>query len=154
MKNIDLRRLHAGLSSVGHLTGLTFALAVAKNLRLVETAIGDVERACQPSEAFNAYKAQQDAVIVEHAEVGPDGMPLKNVIGDRWEYVIPDKNALQSAADRLDAQFAKVIAEHNARLEIWGADAEPLDLAKVARADIPEALTAQQASSIVDMLDV
>ena len=157
MKNIDLYHLKQGLDSVGGLTGIKFAYAVAKNLRLVATEISVLDELRVPSEAFAEYEKERIALCEQHSEKDEDGKPRMANGGANgvFTFAIANKAAFEAELDELRTQHATAIKERDdqmRRCEEFLQEESDLDLHSVKLDDVPKEISAGQMSAILEIV--
>lgn len=59
MKKADIFTLEQSLRAVAHHRGAKFAYAIAKNLRIIQAELKDLQEAGKPDEAFIAYEQRR-----------------------------------------------------------------------------------------------
>ncbi len=154
MRNIDLRRLRAGLAAVGPLTGVRFALAVARNARLVEDRLTDLETATKPSEDYAAYARAHNTLCVANSVKDDEGRPVQ-VPGPEGSttYQIEDQEAHNTACQALLDASQDAVKAQAAKMEIWSDEVQGLELVLVPENELPPDISAAQLHAVYEMID-
>lgn len=117
MKNKDLYGLQRGLSMCGHLTGVKFAYAIAKNHRLVDTEIGILNDTIKPSEKFLEYDKKRADICEASAEKDENGKPKIQIKDGSQEYVIADKEGFDNEINLLQEKYKDEIENRKKQAE-------------------------------------
>ena len=123
--NKELGDLLGGLSAVKDLKGVKFALAVAKNLRVLQEELKDIEDAARPTQEFLAL-AQQIRALEE--------------IGDKQAEI----EELEGKNETLIEERKKQIEEFNTIME----ETSEVSLHYLSEADLPYDITGSQLHAI------
>ncbi len=125
MKRSDLYKFQEGLEMAQH-KGAKFTYAVTKNKRRVKTEIVDMESGKKPSQAYEKYKKEQEAVNIQFAEKDEGGNPRteRKVLGPtraQEVYVIPGENDPKSEfskeTDALRKKHDVAVKAHTKKIE-------------------------------------
>jgi hypothetical protein len=154
MRNIDLQRFREGLVSIGALKNCNaFGYAVARNGRLVEDILTDVAKATAPCAAMKEFDKARERLFKDMAEKDDQGRPMKHVAGRQSEYVILDRDALETAGTALKEEHQAAFDEQEEINKLWTEEVQDLELKMVAFENLPaEGLTVGQQHAIIEMI--
>lgn len=153
MKKSDLFPLFHALTAVSTYPGAKFGYAVAKNLAKVKEECIIIEKLQEPSEEFKAYDNARIELCKEHANKDEAGEPiLKGNEYDLKNKMIPFLATLQvlnkTHKEALDAR-EKQMTDVQILLE----EESDIMLCKIKEDNFPEAITAQQITGIMAMIE-
>lgn len=130
MKNGEFVNLFNGLNEVKSLPGVKFGLLVAKNLRIIETELKDIETFSQPSAEFVELSRKYN----ELKESGADEKKL---------------NKLEKDNDNIIKARQKQIDEVNSLLS----EEVEIQLHSISEEALPESITGQQIINIDKIIE-
>lgn len=117
MKNKELYKLRDGINKISHLGGADFAIAVVKNLRLVEQEIEVLDTLIKPSKEYQEiYLPEVEKLAREFCSKDKDGNPMVTYTNERkiyYEFTPLERLRFDNEVKNLenDAKFGKVITE-------------------------------------------
>lgn len=162
MKNSELFSLQLGLQAVAALKGLKFAIAVAKNTKMVTEEIQTINEeqntsAPTASEEFIAYDTERVALAIEYSDKDDEGKPIiqdrqYSLDSRREEFDAVLKVLQEENADAIEAQ-AKSLKEFNAEVKELMDTESTVTLVTVQEESLPEDITAGQLLLILPMLE-
>lgn len=141
---------------LGQLSGAKFAYAVAKNLGLLQPEIDALKKALEASDEFQKYDEARVELAKSHAKKNDKGEPetTKNAQGQET-FVLEDQEAFDKAFEALKEEHKatlearqKQVDEQNELLKTEST----VTLYKVALADVPNAITADQMKGLAEII--
>jgi hypothetical protein len=149
MKRKEIVDLRNALQAVAHYPGIKFAYAVAKNCRLLDGEIADMQKTAQPSKEFEVYDKERVALCSKWAEKMPNGEPV--IRGN--QFVIPDevKAEFDAALLALNETNKAVIDSRQQQAEAFDVfllEEVEIEVYKVAFEVLPEAITGAELNGI------
>lgn len=154
MKNRDLFRLHEGFKQVKDLPGVRFAIAVARNSRVVAEAIEDLEVAKEPSPEFRKVQEAEAAMLNEHVLRDEEGQPVSGP--QRGSFQLQDTEAYNEARKAFFEEHEVALSKRQDQLNAFEKAMEDdcqIRLHTVSEADLPGALTPEMAAMVFEMIE-
>lgn len=160
MKKVDLYPLRAGLRAVGKYKGVKFAYAVAKNLRLVDQEIADMEKAREPSEEFQKFEREKMDLSGKFAKLDEKGKPITvgqpdamgrmgvliedvETFNKEYKELVEKYNGCVKEQDEKEKEFKKFIEETDAGVHLHTIKEEVL----------PQDITPDHLGGILDIIE-
>lgn len=146
--------LFNGLNGVGHLKGVKFSYAVAKNMNTLKPEIVALQKALEPSKEFFEYEEER-IKLAESFAVKVDGVPQKTLENGRETFVITDKDKFETALSTIKEKYKKVMTEREAQVKAFDSLLEEkitLELVQVSQKELPKDITPLQLSAIFVMV--
>lgn len=155
MRKKDLFRLQQGLQQVGNLKGVKFAYAIAKNSRVIDKEIEDLQKSIEPSEKWAEIEKSQHTIRKKYCKKTPEGevMPDRNS-----QYIIPlpleapcdkDLDALKNEHKSEYANHEKMLEEYKVLLDTNCI----IEFHKVKFDDLPSEITTSQMNGIFEIIE-
>lgn len=152
MKNSELYNLRAGLLSVGSLTGIKFAYAVARNKAKLDSEISTMESVIKPKADFLAYEEERISLAKESAVKDSSGKPTV----DGGNYVMANQEVFDKAIKTLQEKHKAAIEGREKQLSEYKnfLDEESSFKPYMVKMEfVPEAISPNQLSGIFPMID-
>ncbi len=155
MKYMDLMRLKNGLTACPTLKGVKFAYAAAKNSRMIDVILADLQKTIEPDDGFKAFEKARTALCEKHTVVDEKtGKP--KIEGGRYVIEDPaahevDFEALKESAEHKEAvdRHEEKGVEYQKLLKEGEADYEPY---MIPLADVPSDITTRQLEAIYEIV--
>jgi hypothetical protein len=155
----DILVLNQNLNKLGNLTGVKFAYGVSRNLSLIKPEIESLQKALEPSEAYQEFEKERIVIVEKYAKKDDKGKPIKY----RDEKKVEQYEIEEGKQEELDKEFEilkiehqeafdareKQIAEYNELLKTESS----VILHKIALADVPQNISVAQMYGISDIID-
>lgn len=152
----DVLILNTGLNEVGHLTGLKFVYAVAKNLSIIKDEVAILQKSSSYNEDFITFQLERVKLAEEHAVV-EKGIPQKILDGGNEKFIIEDRVSFNKEFDALKTKHGKALDGRVKQLKDFDKlldEKVELDIYVISREIIPKEITARQMSNIFNMIEV
>lgn len=152
MENRQLQVLLQGINAVNSLQGVKFAYGINKNRKAIERELETLQEAIKASDKYTEYDKKRIELCEKHAVKDDNGKAKM----ENNEYVITDKDAFDKEIDTLRAKYKDAIDEREAQLKEFSellkkeSDFVPF---KIAFEDVPEDITSDAMSKIIDLID-
>lgn len=148
LRNSDLYELVRGYEKMKGIK-LPFKLSymMAKNNRLAQTEIKDLETGLPPSEEFQAIERSRVAIVEKFAKRGEDGQFELRQRGNRQEYVITDESRaeFETAMSAFSEENKDAYEKRDAAIKAWEAS-----LKEPVSADVADRLMTIDAKIVED----
>ena len=154
MKNGEIFRLQQGIAKVGHLKGIKFAYGIAKNKKIVDAEIENIQTSVAVSEGFEEFEKSRTELCKEYAEKDEKG-EFKNINN---EYVIPEdkKEEFNIRLDAYREQHKEAIEDREKQVEDFRefekADSN-VEFYKIKLSDVPEDISAEEMQGINKLIE-
>ena len=151
--NLADSRLLKGLTVVGHLKGVKFSYGIAKNKKLVESEIENLQKSIEQSTEFKEFENKRTELCEEYAEKDEKGT-FKTINN---EYVIPEDKK-EEFNIRLDAyrEQHKEAIEDRAKQVVAFKEIEKeestVEFYKIKLSDVPEDISAEEMQGINELI--
>jgi hypothetical protein len=150
----DLLRIRNGLRELAQVTGsVTFAWAIARNLRAIDDELKEIDAIMQRPEGYEEYHRLHIELIREHAARDDSGAPI--TVGDRVR--VADPELFHRELAQLRSEHADEIAIQEAReaevQDLLGKQCDELHLQMIRQDIFPGAVTGNQLLAIYEIVD-
>jgi hypothetical protein len=142
MKNREISGLLIGLTMVGDLKGVTFAYAVARNIKKLNSEMESIRKA--RGDKYNEYDDKRIELARSMSKKDGDGNPI--MIGSN--FTIPDVKEFERKLEKLKEKYKKEIDEYE---EFLDKDSD-IELHKIEMDDVPTDISAEQMTGIFDII--
>ena len=150
----EILNLNQALSSVGNLTGVRFAYAVARSLDKLKPEIEAIRKASTPKENFVKYD-QERVELAKNYAIKVDGKPQTIVLEGREQYKIQDAEGFNKELEALKVKHKEAIDEQTKRekdiMEILKEPVE-IELHMVDFKYVPQEISTQQMAGILPIV--
>jgi len=159
MKNSDIINLRGGLDRLSHVRGLKVAYAIAKNKKILDKVIRDIEGLFKPTKEFEEYEQKAHAISRENAILDEKGnVKVFEEGGMQVFKVDPDKKeAHQKALSELIKENEKVLICRQAQLEDQNAALNKKTMAfqlhKIKLTEVPSDISAEEMEVLLEFID-
>lgn len=153
MTNRDLFELRDALHSVGHLPGVKFAYAVARNIRLLDARCGPLEDARKPSKEFIEYEKARIELIQKYGERDETNRP-RTIDGHA---ILRDQRAFEIKLAQLKAEYQEHLDAQQKKAEefetLLDEETDEVPFYRIKIEIIPDGITGTEMSGILPVLD-
>ena len=157
LKRREALELVAALDAVSNLSGIKFAYAMAKNVKLIASEVEDMQAGLKPSKRYQEYDNKRVEICKEHSKKDDNGKPVMMPLGrgqqgfagleDNPEFEVAVEALREEYKSELDER-EQLVAEYETALD---EDIE-LDVYTVNLSDVPEDITTGQLKGIIDLV--
>lgn len=155
MKNEELFMLNQAITTVGNLSGVKFAYAIAKNKKVIETEIEVLKESVKPSEKFTEYEKKKAEIVKKYADKDEKG----NYKADaNNQYVVEtQKVEFEKEVAPLNEEYKEEIDKRDAQVKEFNevmlkAEAKFIPF-KIKKEDVPVNITVAQTTAIFSLIE-
>lgn len=156
MKKKDLFQYFAALNAVSSLKWVKFAIAVAKNKKLIQNEAEPIEKWGEALEWFKEYESKRVKLCENFADKDENWKPVTVWPANNSSYKIKDQLKFEAALNILREEYKDAIQERDTQIKDYIKVLEeeiPIEFSKVKEADLPSDITAWQLWEILFMID-
>lgn len=156
MTNGKIIDLYTGLKSVGELSGVKFAYAVARNIGKLQKLVEPLMAASRPTPEFSKFQVKRTAIAKDYAIKDEKGAAMKEVVNGVETYIIGDEKKFQIEFDALKVDNKELIKVRDAQIKEFEKllDKEvEIELHMIKFSSVPKNITSQQMANIIPMIE-
>lgn len=150
----QILELNEALASVGNLSGVKFAYAVARNLDKLKPEVDALNKAIAVSEEYAVYDKARLELVKQYAVKNPDGSYKTVPLNNSMQYIIKDEEAFQKALDELRKNHPAFAEREQLEkdYEILLKEEADVDLYIIPLSYIPEGIITAQMNGILPII--
>ena len=156
MTNEEIYNLYYGLGTVGDLTGVKFAYAVAKNIYKLKKHVEPLLKAKEPTPEFAEFDAKRVALAKEYAIKDSKGEALSEDVGGVSKFIIKDEKGFQAKLKVLRKENKVIISARDKQVEevkeLLNQEVE-VDLYFVSFSSVPKEINSSQMAGILPIIE-
>jgi len=155
MKRSELLNFNRALATVGHLKGIKFAYARAKNIKAISPEVESCQEALQPSKKFSEYDKKRVDVCKEYCNKDGDGNPI--IRDGSYVGIEPNENShFDKEHGKLKEEYSEVIEERKKAVDEYNELLEEeveIELYMLKLENVPEQISADQLHGMMPMIE-
>jgi len=157
MKNIELINLYANLKELKELTGVKFSYAIAKNIKIIENEIENINASLKQTKEEEEYNKKYKEICIKHSIKDDNGEPIVKREGNYESYSFDNKELFDIDIENLRKENKEVLElikekEKNYNKFLNEEISNDIKLFKIELQYIPENITTEQMNNIFEIV--